>query len=146
MKIQARTVRMKGEPMPIDYALDRPSRLLRLTAHGDVSLDELLAALVRRACEGAWPSSILCDVRQCRCSLTVAEVSLLTTRTRNLSVTHGVPGVMAIVTSEIAHDTWTNLSRSLVADVRQEIAVFSDAGSADDWLAARTTLSDTGRA
>lgn len=83
--------------MPIDYALDRPCRLLRLTAHEDVRLDDLLVVFVRRARESAWPFGVVLDVRECPCSLSGAEMSLVVTRTRGLSAERGAPGPLAIV-------------------------------------------------
>jgi hypothetical protein len=49
--------------MPIEYHLDEPRQLIRVTSRGTVTLEDTKAIMNRQAADGAWSYPLLYDMR-----------------------------------------------------------------------------------
>jgi hypothetical protein len=127
--------------MPIDYVYDVAGQRLRLTAHGDVTLEHLMAVTRRQATDGYWTSRVFYDARQRTGQpLTPAETKALIALVESLSATHGPPGPTAILVRDTA-GYGVGLMYAIFGDsLERKIEIFTDFETAERWLAREAEL------
>jgi hypothetical protein len=125
--------------MRIDYFWDAARERLQLTAHGSVTLEDLVAVTERQAADGYWRSRVLYDARQrTGPALTPSETKTLIALVESLSARHGPPGPTAILVADTA-GYGVGLMYAIFGDsIERTIEIFTDLDTAERWLDRQT--------
>jgi len=119
--------------VPLDYHQDDVQRLVTVTPHGVVTIDESLDVLRQQIANEAWSYGTLYDARGREDSLTPTDVRRLSDFVNTQSTSHGPIGPLAILAPA---DVTFGMGRlfQIISDEVRQIAVFRDVEVARGWL------------
>lgn len=126
-----------GLVVPIDFDQDDERRRVTATAHGDITIDDLLALTERQVSRGAWTYETVYDARSLTTALKRHEMQRFSEARAEQTASLGPAGPLVII---VASDEAFGMAQKYelaTDDGKRLVFVARDVDTAEAWLSAQ---------